>query len=59
MLFEVSVKRVHAPRGEMKRLRLTKMAHATEGDVELRFHNRFICMGFDISIYALLTGGRS
>ena len=28
-------------------------------DVRIRFHNRFICGGVDISIYALLTGGRS
>ena len=27
--------------------------------VRIRFHNRFICVGVDISIYALLTGGRS
>ena len=27
--------------------------------VKLRFHNRFIYVGVDISIYALLTGGRS
>ena len=27
--------------------------------VEIRFHNRFICVGVDISIYALLTGVRS
>ena len=26
---------------------------------EVRFHNRFICVGVDISIYALLTGGQS
>ena len=30
-----------------------------EGCVEMRFHNRFICVGVDISIYALITGGRS
>ena len=27
--------------------------------VRIRFHNRFICVGVDISIYALLTRGRS
>ena len=27
--------------------------------VKLRFHNRFIYVGLDISIYALFTGGRS
>ena len=27
--------------------------------VDLRFHNRFIYVGVDISIYAILTGGRS
>ena len=27
--------------------------------VEMRFYNRFICVGVDISMYALLTGGRS
>ena len=27
--------------------------------VQIRFHNRFICVGVDISIYALLTGRRS
>ena len=26
---------------------------------EMRFHNRFIYVGVDISIHALLTGGRS
>ena len=26
---------------------------------KLRFHNRFIYVGIDTSIYALLTGGRS
>ena len=26
---------------------------------KLRIHNRFICVGVDVSIYALLTGGRS
>ena len=30
-----------------------------KGAVEFRFHNRFIYVGVDISIYALLTGGRS
>ena len=34
-------------------------AHIIEEDVKLRFHNRFIYVGVDISIYALLTGGRS
>ena len=27
--------------------------------VKLRFHNRFIYVGVDISVYALLTGERS
>ena len=27
--------------------------------VEMRFNNRFTCVGVDISIYALLTRGRS
>ena len=27
--------------------------------VRIRFHNSFICVGVDISIYALLKGGRS
>ena len=27
-------------------------------DIYIRFHNRFICVGVSISIYALLTGGR-
>ena len=58
-MFEISVKRVHAPGGEIKRLRLTRTAYIIEGDVELRFHNRFICVGVDISVYALLTEGRS
>ena len=46
-------------RGEKNRLRLTRTAYIIEGDVEIGFHNRFICVGLDISIYALLTGGRS
>ena len=46
-------------RGEIKRLRLTSTAYIIEEDVEIQFHNRFICVGVDISIYALLTEGRS
>ena len=45
-------------RGEIERLRLTRTAYIIEGDVEIRFHNRFIVMGVDISIFALLTGGQ-
>ena len=30
-----------------------------QGSVDLRLHNRFIYVGVDISMYALLTGGRS
>ena len=26
--------------------------------VRIRFHNRFICVGIDISVYVLPTGGR-
>ena len=59
MLFEIIVKRVHAPGVGIKRLRLTRTAHVIEGNIEIRFHNRFICVGVDISIFALLTGGRS
>ena len=46
-------------RGKIKRLRLTRTAYIIEGDVDMRFHNRFIYVGIDISIYALLTGGKS
>ena len=38
-----------------------KCSHVREGSreaVRIRFHNRFICMGVDISIYVLPTGGR-
>ena len=38
------------PGGEIKRLRLTRTAYIIEGDIEMRFHNRFICVGVDISI---------
>ena len=33
-----------------------KRLKVIEGDLRLRFHNRFICKGVDISIYELLTG---
>ena len=39
-------------RGKIKRLRLTKTAYIIEGDVDMQFHNCFICVGVDISIYA-------
>ena len=57
--FEISVKRVHAPRGKLNFGDKQETAHLIERDVDLRFHNRFINVGLDISIYALLTGGRS
>ena len=47
------------PGGGIKRLRLTRTAYVSEGDVHIGFHNRFICVEVNISIYALLTGGRS
>ena len=59
MLFEISVKRVHAPRGKLNVGDKQETAHLIEGGVKLRFHNRFIYVGVDISVYALLTGGRS
>ena len=36
-----------------------EVAHDPIVCVRIRFHNYFICVGVDISIYALLTGGRS
>ena len=59
VLFEVSVKRVHAPRGKLNVGDKQETAHLIEGDADLRFHDHFIYVGVDISIYALLTGGRS
>ena len=38
-----------------------RWSHVREGSreaVRIRFHHRFICMGVDISIYVLPTGGR-
>ena len=59
VLFEISVKRDHALRGELNVGDKQETAHLIEGGVEFRFHNRFIYVGVDISICALLTGGRS
>ena len=59
MLFEISVKRVHAPRGKLNVGDKQETADLMEENVKLRFHNRFTYVGVDISIYALLTGGRS
>ena len=42
-----------------ERERNTHVANRGIPFVRIRFHNRFICVGVDISIYALLTGGRS
>ena len=53
------LKRVHAPRGKLNVGDKQETADVIEGVVKLRFHNRFICVGVDISIYALLTGGWS
>ena len=53
------MKRVHAPRGKLNVGDTQEIAHLIEGDVTLRFHNRFIYVGVGISIYALLAGGRS
>ena len=52
-------KRVHAPRGKLNVGDKQETTDLIEGDVDLRFHNRFIYVGVDISIYALLTGVRS
>ena len=56
-MFEISVKQVHAP-GGIKRLRLVRDGFSQGGDVWIRFYNRFICVGVDISIHVLLTRGR-
>ena len=53
------MKRVHAPRGKLSVGDKQETADLIEGDVKLGFHNRFIYVGIDISIYALSTGGRS
>ena len=53
------MKRVHAPRGKLNVGDKQDTVDLIEGDVKLRFHNSFIYVGVDISIYALLTGGRS
>ena len=57
-MFEISLKRVHAP-GGIKRLRLIRNGLSHRGDFRIGFHNRFICVGVDISIHVLLTGGWS
>ena len=56
-MFEINVKQVPAPVG-IKRLRLVRNGFNHGGDVRIRFHNHFICVGDDISIHVLLTGGR-
>ena len=53
-MFEINVKRVHAPRGKENLIGKQETAPIIEGDVKLRFHIRFICVGVDINIYALL-----
>ena len=69
-MFEISVKRAHAPwenkafKTSKKRLKSSRGifgygGFSDTGDIRIRLHNRFICMGVDTSIYALLTGGRS
>ena len=50
--------RDHEPRGKLNILDKQETVFI-EGDVMLRLHNRFTYVGVDISIYALLTGGRS
>ena len=57
-MFEISMKRVHAPRGKLN-VGDKQETVLIEGDAKLRLHNRFIYVGVDISIYALLAGGRS
>ena len=52
------MKRVHAPRGKLNVGDKQKTV-LIERDVRLRLHNRFIYVRVDISIYALLAGGRS
>ena len=52
------MKRVHVPRGKLN-VGDKQETVLIEGDVKLRLHNRFIDVGVDISIYALLTGERS
>ena len=49
------MKRVHAPRGKLN-VGDKQETVLIEGDVKLRLHNRFIYVGVDISIYALLAG---
>ena len=44
--------------GGIKRLRLVRYDFSHRGDARIRYHNGFICVGVDISIHVLLTGGR-
>ena len=55
-MFEISVKRVPAL-GGIKRLRLIRNGFSHRGGCS-DTHNRFMCVGVDISIHVLLTGGR-
>ena len=51
----MSVKRYAHP-GGIIRLRLTRTAYIIEGDIDMRFHNRFICVGVDISVMRYSQG---
>ena len=61
-MFKISVRRVHEPREKLNVGDKQETIDLIEGDVERRSYdsnNRFFYVGVDISIYALLAGGRS
>ena len=58
-MFEISVRRVHEPRGKIKRGDKQETVNSSRGMFDERLNNRFIHVGVDTSRYALLIGGRS
>ena len=58
MLFEIRMKRVHAPRGK-KTFETSKNRLMSSRGMFAYDSIPVICVGVDISTYALLTGGRS
>ena len=56
-MFEISVKRVHAPEG-IKRLRLVRNGFSHRGGCSDTIPQPFHMRGIDIINHVLLTGGR-
>ena len=58
-MFEISVRRVHEPRGKIKRGDKQETVISSRGMFDDDSINRFIHVGVDTSRYALPIGGRS